>query len=91
MLPSFRRDGMGVVLFMKTERPQLDSLRAGWGEIQKEELRLLRLMSVSESINQWLLLEKAFEGLLQDTANIYTAGRRAALAELQARLGRQGR
>ena len=39
----------------------LKILREGWDLIEQEELRLLRAMTVQESLDHWLQLQKAFE------------------------------
>ena len=64
----------------------LSILREGWDSIQKEETRLLRAMTVQESLKQWLQLQQAFEWQLQQTARLFESERRAALVELQNRL-----
>lgn len=64
----------------------LSVLRENWNLAQKEELRLLRAMTVQESLEQWLQLQRAFEWQLQQTAGIFEADRRAALVDLQKRL-----
>jgi hypothetical protein len=64
----------------------LNSLREGWDLIQKEKARILRAMTLQESLNQWLQLQRAFEWQLQQTARFFESERRAALVELQNRL-----
>ncbi len=66
----------------------LSSLREGWDAFEEEETRLLRAMTVQESMRQWLMLQEAFEPQLQQTAALFAPERWAALAELQARLRR---
>jgi len=66
----------------------LSILREGWDLIRKEETRLLRSMTVQESLKQWLQMQQAFEWQLQQTAGIFELERRAALAELQDQLQR---
>jgi hypothetical protein len=75
---------------LKQEPPVSDPglLRKDWDLIQKEETRLLQAMTVQESLNQWLGLQRAFEWQLQKTEALFAAERRAALAELQNRLQR---
>lgn len=65
---------------------ELASLREGWDEVEAIEARLLRAMSVQESLAQWLHLQQAFEYQLQQTAELFAPERRQALAELQDRL-----
>jgi len=66
----------------------LDTLREGWAEIDEIETRLLRRMTIQESLADWLALQRAFEAQLLETALLFAKERRAALAELQARLRR---
>jgi hypothetical protein len=66
----------------------LDTLREGWAEIDEIETRLLRRMTIQESLADWLALQRAFEAQLLETALLFAEERRAALAELQARLRR---
>ncbi len=66
----------------------LNILRENWDSAQKEEKRLLRTMTVQESLEQWLQLQRAFEWQLQQTAGIFESDRRAALVDLQKRLQR---
>ena len=65
---------------------ELTALREGWEEIEAEETRLLRQMSIQESVRQWLRLQQAFEDQLQQTADMFGPDRWATLAGLQARL-----
>ena len=64
----------------------LTALRQDWEAIEAEETRLLRRMTVQESLRQWLMLQSAFEPQLQATDALFAEERRAALGELQARL-----
>jgi hypothetical protein len=66
----------------------LRTLREGWEMVEAEEIRLLRDMTAQDSIQQWLMLQQAFEPQLQQTAALFGPERRAALAQLQARLRR---
>jgi hypothetical protein len=66
----------------------LAALREGWEEVEVEETRLLRSMTVEDSIRQWLTLQRSFEAQLQQTVAMFGPDRWAALAELQARLRR---
>ena len=67
---------------------ELSSSREGWKEIQAIETRLLRRMTIQESLEQWLAMQQAFEPQLQETAPLFAGERYKALAELQARLQR---
>jgi hypothetical protein len=80
--------GAGSIFLSTAVRKMSDLsiLREGWDSIQKEETRLLRAMTVQESLKQWLQLQQAFEWQLQQTAKFFESERRAALVELQNRL-----
>lgn len=67
---------------------ELNALREGWDAFEREETRLLRAMTVQESVRSWLVLQRAFESQLQQTAELFAPERWAALAELQSRLRR---
>ncbi len=67
---------------------ELRTLREGWDTLEAEETRLLRRMTVHESIRQWLILQRTFEPQLQETAAIFGSERQTALAQLQSRLRR---
>ena len=64
----------------------LSALREGWETIEAEETRLLRALTVQESVHQWLMLQRTFEFQLQSTAALFASERQAALARLQSRL-----
>ena len=65
----------------------LSTLRTRWTEIEAEETRLLREMTVAESLRQFALLYETYAPRLsKDTA--YQAEREAALIEQQRRLQR---
>jgi hypothetical protein len=66
----------------------LSAVREGWDAFEKEETRLLRAMTVQESMRQLLMLQEAFEPQFRQTAALFAAERWAALAELQERLRR---
>ena len=66
----------------------LRALREGWETIEVDEARLLRHMTTQESVRQWLTMQRSFEAQLQQTATLFGPERRAALAQLQARLRR---
>jgi hypothetical protein len=67
---------------------ELGTLREGWDTFEADETRLLRRLTVHESIRQWLILQRTFEPQLQETAALFGPERRAALAQLQSRLRR---
>jgi len=64
----------------------LKTLRHGWELIEEQETRLLRRMTVQESLRQWAMLQAAFESQLGATRHLYSEERWQALGELQARL-----
>jgi hypothetical protein len=66
----------------------LKALRQERETMEAEETRLLRRMTAQESLRQWLILQAAFEPQLKATEALFAEERRAALAELQARLAR---
>ena len=59
----------------------LTALRQDWEAIEVEETRLLRRMTVQESLRQWLMLQSAFEPQLQATDALFAEERRACLGE----------
>lgn len=65
----------------------LSRVREGWDEIEAEETRLLRQMTIQESLHHYLALQRAFEPQLQQTEPLFRADRMAYLEELQRRLG----
>ncbi|HEY4689427.1 MAG TPA: hypothetical protein VIK33_08955 [Anaerolineae bacterium] len=67
---------------------ELRALREGWETVEVNATRLLRRLTTQESIRQWLVLQRSFEAQLQQTATLFRPERRAALAQLQARLRR---
>ena len=64
----------------------LSRVRDGWDEIEAEETRLLRQMTVQESLCHLLALQRAFESQLRQTEPLFRAERLAYLEELQRRL-----
>ncbi|MDY7080139.1 MAG: hypothetical protein SXV54_24930 [Chloroflexota bacterium] len=64
----------------------LSRVRDGWDEVEVEETRLLRQMTVQESLRHLLTLQRAFEPQLQQTEPLFRADRLAYLEELQRRL-----
>ena len=67
---------------------ELRSLRVDWNTLEQDELRLLRSMTIRESLDTWHALQMAFEAQLQDSAPYFEQQRRAALVELQLRLNK---
>jgi hypothetical protein len=53
---------------------------------QDEETRLLRRMTVQESLHLYASMQKAYEWQIQQSASVFASERRAAMIELQARL-----
>jgi hypothetical protein len=66
----------------------LQPLREGWEFTEQEETRLLRRMTVQESLRWWAMLQAAFEPELRATQALFADERRQALAGLQERLRR---
>lgn len=66
----------------------LSRARDGWDEIDVEEIRLLRAMTVEESLGHYLGLQRAFETQLQLTESLFRAQRQGYLQDLQNRLRR---
>ena len=64
----------------------LSQVRDGWDAIEAEETRLLRQMTVQESLRHLLALQRAFEPQLRQTEGLFRADRLAYLEELQRRL-----
>jgi hypothetical protein len=65
----------------------LSTLRTRWTDIEAEETRLLREMTIAESLRQFALLYEAYAPRLSEDA-AYQAERDAALIEQQRRLQR---
>ena len=61
---------------------ELRTLREGWEMVEAEETRLLRALTVQESVHQWLILQHTFEPQLQQTAALFGPERQAALIQL---------
>lgn len=57
----------------------LSTLRQGWDEIEAEETRLLRELTIQESMSQLLRLQQAVEPQLQQTEALFRADRIAYL------------
>ncbi|MFQ5858846.1 MAG: hypothetical protein ACE5LU_24870 [Anaerolineae bacterium] len=64
----------------------LSAVRTDWDEIEAEETRLLRELTVDEGIRQLIALHRAFESQLQETEDLFRADRAAYLIKLQQRL-----
>ena len=67
---------------------ELRTLREGWEMAEADESRLLRRMTIQESVRLWLMLQRSFEAQLQQTTALFGPERQAALAQFQARLRR---
>ncbi len=65
----------------------LSALRTRWAEIEAEEARLLRELTVAEGLRQFALLYEVYAPRLSKDA-AYQAEREAALIEQQRRLQR---
>jgi hypothetical protein len=63
-------------------------LQKDWDLIQREETRLLRAMTVQESLHVFQSLQRSFEWQLQQTDSMFAPERRWAMIELQKRLRR---
>ncbi|MEW5987875.1 MAG: DUF6036 family nucleotidyltransferase [Chloroflexota bacterium] len=63
-------------------------LREGWEAMEAEEIRLLRQMTMAESIGQYLALQREFEPQLQATEVFFRQPRQQAIAEWQGRLSK---
>jgi hypothetical protein len=66
----------------------LSTLRSRWTEIEKEETRLLRKMTIAESLRAFAMLYEAFAARFREDELAYQAEREAALIEQQCRLRR---
>ena len=67
---------------------ELRTLREGLEMDEAEETRLLRALTVQESVRQWLMLQRTFEAQLQQTAALFGPERQATMIQLQDRLHR---
>lgn len=67
---------------------ELSALRTNWKNFEEIETHLLQNLTIWESVEQWLTLQRAFEPQLQATSDLFSTERRLALGELQARLQR---
>ncbi len=72
----------------KARGRDLRRVREGWDEVTAEETRLLRRMTVQESLAHWLALQRAFEPQFRETEPLFRAERMAYLEELQRRLAK---
>ena len=64
------------------------TLRDRWADLEANETNLSSHLTVHESVRQWLVLQQTFESQLRQTEAVFAPERRAALAQLQARLQR---
>ncbi|MGB9777305.1 MAG: hypothetical protein ACPLYD_03365 [Anaerolineae bacterium] len=62
-----------------------------WEALEAERIRLLRRMTVQESLQQYLALQQALEPQFRATEALFRPQRMAYLAELQQRLARLDR
>ena len=51
-------------------------MRDGWDEIEAEKTRLLRRMTVEESLDNFIALQRTFEPKLQQAESLFRAERR---------------
>ncbi len=65
---------------------ELRSLREGWADIKREEAKLRPILTIEESVSQFLALYQTFD--LEETEAIFGPERRAHLRALQQRLKR---
>jgi len=71
-----------------TDMPDLRISPVDWDEVEAEEIRLLRQMTIAESVAHLVSLYRAFGPLLEQTEPLFRAEREAYLIELQRRLRR---
>ncbi len=71
-----------------TDMPTLRIPPVDWDEVATEETRLLRKMTIEESVAHLASLYRAFGPLLEQTEPLFRAEREAYLIELQRRLRR---
>lgn len=64
------------------------ALQTDWNAIEKDDLRLLRSLTVAESAAQYLALQREFEPWLERTASIFAEERMNAMLLLQTRLAK---
>ncbi|HEU4390960.1 MAG TPA: hypothetical protein VFV34_24355 [Blastocatellia bacterium] len=67
---------------------ELKTLREGWDEIEREELRLAGELTIEESVRIFVSLCEALEPQMRETEELFRRDREAYLTELQARLRR---
>jgi hypothetical protein len=76
-------------MFVMAENQQdLSRHREGWDRVDAEETRLLKEMTVKESLYHLLTIQDSFESQLQRTESLFRAERLAHLQDLQRRLRR---
>ncbi len=76
-------------VFLPMENGELRGHRRDqWDEIKDEETRLLRQMTIQESLQHLLTLQRAMEPQYQQTEELFRAARLEYLAELQRRLAK---
>lgn len=69
----------------------LGRVREGWEALEAERVRLLRRMTIQESVAQYLALQQALEPQFRQTEALFRPQRMAYLAQLQERLARLDR
>lgn len=65
---------------------RLRYVRDGWDEVDAEHRRLLRQLTIAESVAQYVALQEEFEPWLQRTEAEFRAERNEAMVALQARV-----
>ena len=64
------------------------TLRDRWADLEANDIHLSSHLTVHESFREWLVLQQTFESQLRQTEAVFAPERRAAVAQLQARLRR---
>jgi hypothetical protein len=68
---------VGAAVLVYQNAKGLSRVRDGWDEVEEMEARLLRQMTVEESLRQYLALQRAFEPQLQANEHLFRAERLA--------------
>jgi hypothetical protein len=66
----------------------LKTLREGWNEIEREELRIAEDLTIEQGLRIFVSLCEALAPQMRETEELFRADREAYLTELQARLRR---
>ncbi len=61
-------------------------LQPNWSAIEVEETRILRNLTIAESVKQYVALRHEFEPWLQSTTSLFAQARNDAIITLQQRL-----